>query len=82
MRSSLATGSGPGAGSPVQSRWGRQLQFMTSDKKEKKAAPRKVAEHPRDPDWAASLKHLYDSVVEEPIPDSFKELLRRLDSAD
>jgi hypothetical protein len=55
---------------------------MTSDKKEKKAAPRKVAEHPRDPDWAASLKHLYDSVVEEPIPDSFKELLRRLDSAD
>lgn len=34
---------------------------------------------PRPPDWSDGLKRLYDSVVEEPLPDSFKELLSRLD---
>lgn len=34
----------------------------------------------RGPDWATGLKQLYDSVVEEPIPDSFKDLLTKLDS--
>ena len=33
----------------------------------------------RGPEWASGLKHLYDSVVEEPIPDAFKDLLSRLD---
>lgn len=33
----------------------------------------------RDPEWTASLKQLYDSVLDEPIPDSFKDLLSRLD---
>jgi hypothetical protein len=32
------------------------------------------------PDWADGLKQLYDSVVEEALPDSFKVLLERLDS--
>ena len=32
------------------------------------------------PEWASGLKQLYDSVVEEPIPDSFKDLLSKLDS--
>jgi len=31
------------------------------------------------PEWASGLKQLYDSVVEEPIPDAFKDLLSRLD---
>lgn len=31
------------------------------------------------PDWANGLRQLYDSVVEEPLPDSFKDLLSRLD---
>ncbi|MDD3799721.1 MAG: NepR family anti-sigma factor [Novosphingobium sp.] len=31
------------------------------------------------PDWAAGLRRLYDSVVEEPLPDSFKDLLSKLD---
>ncbi len=31
-------------------------------------------------DWASGLKQLYDSVVEEPIPDAFKDLLSKLDS--
>lgn len=31
------------------------------------------------PQWADSLRNLYDSVVDEPIPDSFKDLLAQLD---
>lgn len=34
----------------------------------------------RAPEWADGLKQLYDSVVEEDLPDSFKDLLDRLDS--
>ena len=33
----------------------------------------------QDADWTKGLKRLYDSVVEEPLPDSFKDLLSRLD---
>jgi hypothetical protein len=33
----------------------------------------------RGPEWASGLKRLYDTVIEEPIPDSFKDLLSRLD---
>jgi len=36
-------------------------------------------EGPRPPDWTEGLKRLYDSVVEEPLPDAFKDLLARLD---
>ena len=31
------------------------------------------------PEWANGLRQLYDSVVEEPLPDSFKDLLSKLD---
>ena len=31
------------------------------------------------PEWADGLKQLYDSVVEEPLPDTFKDLLARFD---
>nr|WP_243415139.1 NepR family anti-sigma factor [Altererythrobacter segetis] len=37
---------------------------------------------PRDPEWTAGLKRLYDSVVDEPLPDAFTELLNKLDAAD
>lgn len=33
----------------------------------------------RPPEWADGLKQLYDSVVEEDLPDTFKDLLDRLD---
>jgi len=36
----------------------------------------------REPGWASGLKKLYDSVVDEPLPDTFKDLLSRLDDAD
>jgi hypothetical protein len=31
------------------------------------------------PGWANGLKQIYDSVVDEPLPDSFKDLLSKLD---
>ena len=33
----------------------------------------------RGPECATGLKQLYDSVIEEPIPDAFKDLLSKLD---
>ena len=35
----------------------------------------------RRPGWAAGLRQLYDSVVDEPLPDSFDDLLKKLDQA-
>ena len=32
------------------------------------------------PDWASGLRQLYDSVVEEPLPDSFNDLLSKFDT--
>jgi len=49
-----------------------------SEKPEDACKPGKV-EGPRPPDWTEGLKRLYDSVVEEPLPDAFRELLARLD---
>lgn len=40
---------------------------------------RKSAKAEGKPEWADGLKRLYDSVVEEPLPDAFKDLLSRLD---
>jgi len=34
--------------------------------------------HGDAPDWANGLKQLYDDVVDEPIPDTFKDLLAKL----
>ncbi len=31
------------------------------------------------PEWADGLRQLYDSVVDEPLPDTFKDLLSKLD---
>lgn len=33
----------------------------------------------KKPQWADSLRTMYDSVVDEPLPDSFNDLLARLD---
>ena len=52
---------------------------MASDRK----PPPASGEQPqRTPEWADGLKQLYDSVVEEDLPDSFKTLLARLDEID
>jgi len=33
------------------------------------------------PEWAQGLRHLYDSVVNEPLPDSFADLISKLDES-
>lgn len=33
------------------------------------------------PEWADGLKKLYNSVVDEPLPDNFKDLLAKLDDS-
>lgn len=34
------------------------------------------------PEWAEGLRQLYDSVVNEPLPDSFADLIAKLDESD
>ncbi|GAO54275.1 NepR family anti-sigma factor [Novosphingobium sp. MD-1] len=42
-------------------------------------APHRPGAKSTKPEWAEGLKRLYDSVVEEPLPDSFARLLDQLD---
>ncbi|TCM18100.1 hypothetical protein EDF56_105450 [Novosphingobium sp. PhB165] len=35
-----------------------------------------------EPGWATGLRKLYNSVVDEPLPDSFRDLLKKLDGSD
>jgi hypothetical protein len=37
------------------------------------------ADASREPEWATGLRQLYDSVLNEPLPDAFKDLLDKLD---
>jgi hypothetical protein len=55
---------------------------MASGKKDTKGVVPPKDAKARDPEWAAGLKRLYDSVVDEPLPDAFKDLLSKLDAAD
>ncbi len=36
-------------------------------------------DHVKEPEWASGLKQLYDSVVEEPLPQELTDLLSQLD---
>ncbi|MDR2856545.1 MAG: hypothetical protein LBV50_01705 [Novosphingobium sp.] len=40
------------------------------------------ARNSKEPGWAEGLRQLYDSVVHEPLPDSFDDLLKKLDRAE
>lgn len=74
-------------------RVGVELTVMV-DKREKTAAKGKPASdamspgtqyaksHQRgqQPEWANGLRRLYNSVVEEPLPDSFADLIAKLDA--
>lgn len=57
---------------------------MSEDKNKMKTMSngRQARGRHKDPDWASGLRRLYDSVVEEPLPDSFTKLLDELDSRD
>jgi hypothetical protein len=45
--------------------------------KARTAKQKKTAE---TPGWANGLRQIYDSVVDEPLPDAFRDLLSKLDS--
>lgn len=58
---------------------------MTQSKKGDGAVYAKPKAKPRDdemPGWTHGLRRLYDEVVDEDLPDSFRDLLARLDKAD
>ena len=35
----------------------------------------------KQPEWTEGLRQLYDSVVDEPLPDNLKDLLSKLDDS-
>jgi len=41
-----------------------------------------VTRKDHEPGWAAGLRKLYNSVVDEPLPDSFDDILKKLDESD
>ena len=57
---------------------------MSKDNNKMKTMPngRQSRRRQKDPEWASGLRRLYDSVLEEPLPDSFNDLLKKLDRAD
>lgn len=55
----------------------KQGKDLGSQKKRKKKTP--PLKDGREPEWANGLRQLYDSVVDEPLPDSFNDLLDKLD---
>ena len=58
-------------------------QKQTKDKAMKDIGMERIVPRRQpSPDWASGLRRLYDSVVEEPLPDSFSKLLEDLDGAD
>lgn len=52
--------------------------------KDQKSTPMQSPGIPRSkshkPEWAKGLRQLYDSVIEEPLPDTFSDLLSKLDT--
>lgn len=52
---------------------------MAGADKKRPAKGKHTGKPKRGPEWASGLKQLYDSVVDEPLPDAFKDLLSRLD---
>jgi len=66
--------------------WDKAGSNMSSAKKPDQDKPTKGAHAPSgngadNPAWADGLKQLYDSVVDEPLPDSFKDLLDAFDDS-
>lgn len=52
----------------------------SDDKADKDESERARKRSQREtPGWANGLRQLYDNVVNEPLPDNFKDLLSKLD---
>ena len=62
---------------------GQQRAIMSTESPSGASSPDQSEEGsatPR-PDWADGLRQLYDAVVDEPLPDTLKDLLDRLDES-
>jgi hypothetical protein len=60
------------------------MEFALSQPKGPVEPRRKRGNAPRgrkgdEPGWADGLRQLYNSVLKEPLPDSFDDLLKKLD---
>ena len=53
----------------------------TDDPKRKPGQSSKT-QNSKEPGWADGLRQLYNSVLHEPLPDSFEDLLQKLDRAE
>ncbi|MCC6828882.1 MAG: hypothetical protein IT550_11725 [Novosphingobium sp.] len=53
----------------------------TDDRKRRPRSSSATRDGPQ-PGWADGLRKLYNSVLHEPLPDSFDDLLKKLDRAD
>ncbi len=51
------------------------------DQAKKPMKPQSATARDPSPEWAKGLRQLYDSVVDEPLPDAFADLLSKLDDA-
>ncbi|WP_338467413.1 NepR family anti-sigma factor [Novosphingobium sp. ZN18A2] len=59
---------------------GGQKQAMAEKKSRKvKMDQCEKPDRAKAPEWAQGLRRLYDSVVEEPLPDNFAKLIEQLD---
>ena len=55
---------------------------MSKDKAKRPMRPEAAREGKRTrPEWADGLRQLYDSVLNEPLPDSFADLISKLDES-
>lgn len=67
---------------------GYDLTMMVEKRDKKSVKPmtpgQQVSSRQRSqqPEWTNSLRRLYNSVVEEPLPDSFADLIAKLDADD
>lgn len=52
----------------------------TSPRKAETMGPVPATKKVATPGWASGLRQLYESVVDEELPDNFKDLLSKLDA--
>lgn len=75
-----------GPGSCLETEPEKTEDALDQRKKQGKAANKPVSPlrpgKKGEPDWAAGLRQLYNSVLDEPLPDSFDKLLKKLDEDD
>lgn len=58
------------------------LRMAANGKSDDHGTGRRAKSAADTPAWADGLKQLYDTVVDEPIPNSFMDLLAQLDASD